>query len=198
MLGSPNLDHRCNRPCLWPLLFWGWFTLISNVKFNLRVKIYPILSLWTCALDNSPQIEVRIFKFGPIMHLITVKVPIDFWDWLTLILSFMFNFQPVIFYQTLHLLFICTVLYVFRLSSACVPHPTWLRTYTDSYALGQGPAIDRETVYSYISVRSLEVSQPRLGDWHWILQAAFGLRPIIYASHAELLYANIRQSPKRQ
>ena len=27
-----------------------------------------------------------------------------------------------------------------------VPHATWLRTYTDSYALGQGPAMDREAV----------------------------------------------------
>ena len=47
-------------------------------------------------------------------------------------------------------------------------HPTWLRTYTDSYACGQGPAMDRETVYLYILVRPLEFSQPRLGNWHWI------------------------------
>ena len=79
-----------------------------------------------------------------------------------------------------------------------VPHRTWLRTYTDSYAGGQGPAIDHETVYFHILVRPLQFSQPLLGDWHWILQAAIGFRPIIYAWHFEVLYANIRQSPKQQ
>ena len=44
-LGSPNLDHRCKRPWLRSLLFWGWLTLTSKVKFNFKVKIYPILSL---------------------------------------------------------------------------------------------------------------------------------------------------------
>ena len=45
-LGSPNLDHRCKRPWLRSLLFfWGWLTLTFKVKFNFKVKIYPILSL---------------------------------------------------------------------------------------------------------------------------------------------------------
>ena len=79
-----------------------------------------------------------------------------------------------------------------------VPHPTWLCTYTDSYECGQGPAMDRETVYLYILVRTLEFSQPRLGNWHWILQAAISFRHIIYASPVEILYANINQSPKQQ
>ena len=52
-----------------------------NVKFNFKVKIYPILSLWFCPRE-SPLIEVRISKFGPKMYLSTVKVPIDFGiDW---------------------------------------------------------------------------------------------------------------------
>ena len=79
-----------------------------------------------------------------------------------------------------------------------VPHPTWLRTYTDSYGCRQGPTMDRETIYLYIMVRPLEFSQPRLGNWHWILQAATGFRHIICASHVEILYANINQSPKQQ
>ena len=79
-----------------------------------------------------------------------------------------------------------------------VPHRAWLRTYTDSYARGQGHAMDRETIYCYILVRPSEFSQPRLGDWHWILQAAIGFRPIIYTSHVEILYADIRQLPKQQ
>ena len=44
-LGSPNLDHRCKRPWLRSLLFWGWLTLTFKVKFNSKVKRYPILSL---------------------------------------------------------------------------------------------------------------------------------------------------------
>ena len=44
-LGSPNLDHRCKRPWLRSLSFWGWLTLTFKVKFNFKVKSYPILSL---------------------------------------------------------------------------------------------------------------------------------------------------------
>ena len=77
-LGSPNLDHRCRRPWLWSP-FWeggggGWLTLTFKVKFNFKVKIYPILSLWVCPHDKSPPIEVRIIKFGQKVHLSTVKV----------------------------------------------------------------------------------------------------------------------------
>ena len=95
-------------------------------------------------------------------------------------------------------MFVSFCIYLVRPSPLSVPHPTWLRTYTDSYACGQGPAMDRETVYLYILVRPLEFSQPRLGNWHWILQAAIGFRHIIYASLVEILYANIDQSPKQQ
>ena len=45
MLGSPNLDRRCKRPCLWSLLFLGWLTLTFKVKFNFKIKSYPFLSL---------------------------------------------------------------------------------------------------------------------------------------------------------
>ena len=79
-----------------------------------------------------------------------------------------------------------------------VTHPTWLCTYTDSYEYGQGPAMDHETVYLYILVRPLEFSEPRPGNWSWILQAAIGFRHIIYALHVEILYGNINQSPKQQ
>ena len=44
-LWSPYLDHRCKRPWLRSLLFWGWLTLTFKVKFNFKVEIYPILSL---------------------------------------------------------------------------------------------------------------------------------------------------------
>ena len=57
--------------------------------------------------------------------------------------------------------------------------------------------MNRETVYFYILVRQLEFNQPRISDWHWILQAAVGFNPIINALLVEILYANIRQSPKQ-
>ena len=40
--------------------------------------------------------------------------------------------------------------------------------------------------------------QPWLDNLHWILQATSGFRHIIHTSHAEILYANIRQSPKQE
>ena len=78
------------------------------------------------------------------------------------------------------------------------PYPTWLRTYTDSNACRQGPAMARETVYFYILVWPLEFSQPRLGDWHWILHSGIVFRSIIYVAHVEILYAIIRQPPKQE
>ena len=79
------------------------------------------------------------------MHLSTVKVSIDFWDWLTSIFSLILNFKHV-FYQILRLLYICVVLYILRPSPVSVPHPSWLRTYTDSYARRQGCTKDREII----------------------------------------------------
>ena len=46
-LRSPNLDRRCKRPWLRSLFFVDWSTLTFKVKFNLKVQIYPILSLST-------------------------------------------------------------------------------------------------------------------------------------------------------
>ena len=78
-LGSPNLDHRCKRPCLRSLLFLGWLTLTFKVKFNFKVKIYSMLSLsaW------SP-VQARITKFGPEVQNTLNKIPIIFgvdWAW---------------------------------------------------------------------------------------------------------------------
>ena len=158
----------------------GWLTVISKVKLNLKVKMYPILGLWVCPGDKSIPDKVRLSKFGPKKHLSTVKVPIDFeidWSWSSV--SFL---TSNMLYSTkfwVSEIFASFCIYLVRPSPLSVPHPTWLRIYTDSYALGQGPAMYRETVYLYILVRPLEFSQPRLGNWHWILQAAIGFRHII-------------------
>ena len=176
-----------------------WLTLTFKVKFNIKVKICPILILWVCLRDKSPLIEVRISKIGPKMHPNTVKVPNDFGiDWprssiLLLVSKQLFFSKLCVSYS-----FASFCIYLVRPSPVSVPHPTWLCTYTDSYECGQGPTMDHETVYLYILVRPLEFSQPQLGNWHWILQAAIGLRYIIYTSHVEILYANINQSLKQQ
>ena len=59
--GSPNLDHRCKRPRLRSLLFWGWLTLTIKVKFNFKIKFYPSFILWVCPRHKSPRIVVRIW-----------------------------------------------------------------------------------------------------------------------------------------
>ena len=66
------------------------------------------------------------------MHLSTVKVPIDFGiDWTRS--SVLFQFQTSYYSQTLRLLFICVVLFIFSeaIASECstshmAPHIYWL------------------------------------------------------------------------
>ena len=86
-----------------------------------------------------------------------------------LLLSYYLN-QCWYFFQTMHLLFICIVLYIFSeaivsesSTSHMAPHTYWF------LCMGQGPTMDHETVYLYILVRPLEFSQPWLGKWHWDL-----------------------------
>ena len=83
-LGSPNLDQRCRRPWLRSLLFCGVIDDDLQGPIELEIKIYPILGLWVCPGDKSIPNKVRLSKFGPKMHLSTVKVPFDFgidWSW---------------------------------------------------------------------------------------------------------------------
>ena len=180
-----------------PIVFGGSLTLAFKVKLNLKVTIYSILGLWVCPGDKSIPHGVRLSTFGSKMHLSTVKVPIDFgidWSWSSvsfLTSNLLYSTKFCVSYS-----FASFCIYLVRPWPVSVPHPTRLRT--ESYARGQGPAIDLETVYFFILVRSLQFSQSRLGDWHWILQAVIGFRPIIYTSHVEILYTNIRQSPKQQ
>ena len=130
------------------------------------------------------------------MHLSTVKVPIDFGiGWPRSLVLFLISNQLSFSKLCVSYSFESFCTYLVRSSPLSVPHPTWLRIYTDSYACGQGPAMDCETVYLHILVRPLEFSQPRLGNWHWILQAAIGFCHIIHASHVEIWYANINQPP---
>ena len=61
-LGLPNLRDRCTKTGLRSLLFWGQFTLISKVSFNLKYKFIPF---WASPDDNASPIEGRISKFRP-------------------------------------------------------------------------------------------------------------------------------------
>ena len=60
------------------------------------------------------------------------------------------------------------------------------------YARGQGPTVDRETVYFYFWLDHRSSMSRQLGDRHWILQAPIGFRQFIHTSHYAILYANIQ------
>ena len=80
-LWSPNLDQRCKRPCLGPYCFGGQLTLTFKVKFNLKVRIYPI---WACPHHNSLPIGARITQFGPDVKNCLVKISFVLggnWPW---------------------------------------------------------------------------------------------------------------------
>ena len=68
-------------------------------------------SFWACPPHNSSAVQARITKFGPKMHLSTVKIPINFWTWLVLIFTLIFNLET--YFSTK---FICAlfVLYLVR------------------------------------------------------------------------------------
>ena len=85
--------------------------------------------------------------------------------------------------------------YEFVIRTVCwtVLHPTWLRTYADS--LMHAERVAPWTVKQSSVVRP---SGRRLGDLHWILQAAISFRQIIHTSYAEILHAIIRQLPRQE
>ena len=119
--------------------------------------------MWVCPCDKSPPIEVSISKFGPKMHLSTVKVPIDFgldWSWSSV--SFLISNLCFFFYQTLRLLFFCVCLYIFSeaIASECSTFHSAPHICEFFYALGKGSAVDRETVYLYILVWPSELNEP--------------------------------------
>ena len=170
-----------------------------KVKFNFKVKIYPILSLWICPRDKSPLIEVRISKFGTKMHLSTVKIPVDFGiDWPRSSVLFIFISNQFYLGNFASLIYLRRFVYIHWSHRHWVFHIPHGSAHILILMPADNLTMDRETVYHYILVRPSEFSQPRLGNWHWILQAVIGFRHIIYASHAEMLYANINQSPKQQ
>ena len=118
-----------------------------------------------------------------------------FWDWLTLIFSFIFNLKPVFFCQILHLLFICVRLYIFSetITSVCsTGHCTYRAFYMHMDRVPPW-TVKQSSFISWWDHRSS--MSCRLWDWHWILQAPFGFHQIIHTSHAAILYANPNPIP---
>ena len=80
-LGSLNLDHKCKRPWLGSLLFWGVGDWPWPSRSNLTSKS-KFTPFWACPRHDSPPIEVTISKFGTKMHPSTVQIPTNFGlDW---------------------------------------------------------------------------------------------------------------------
>ena len=80
--GSPNLNHRCKRPWLRSLLFWGWLTFTFKVKFTFEIKFTPFSA---CPCANSSSVQARAAtKFGPDVQNALIKIPIFLgvdWAW---------------------------------------------------------------------------------------------------------------------
>ena len=86
-------------------------TLTFKVKFNFKIKIYPILSLWVCPRDKSPLVEgfpnldqkCILVQLGSLLILGLIDLDLQLY----------FYFQTSYFLQTSRLLLICVVLYIF-------------------------------------------------------------------------------------
>ena len=174
--------------------------LTFKVKLSFKIKIYAIFSMWVCLWDKSPPIEVSIFKFGPKMHLSTVKFLIDFgldWPWSSV--SFLIS-NLCFFYQTLRLLFICICLYIFNEAIASECSTIHMAPHICGFfnAHGKVPTVDRQTVFLYLGVTISAQWAVDSAIGTGFLQAPIGFRQIIPTSHATILYTNNRQSPKQQ
>ena len=97
-LGSPNLDHRCKRPWLRSLLFWG--------VIDLDLQKLPNFEL-VGRITQSP-VQARTTKFGPKVPKNWVKIPINFgidWSWS----SISFSILKPVFLPNLFALFFVNI-----------------------------------------------------------------------------------------
>ena len=103
----------------------------------------------------------------------TVKITIGFgFDWPRYSVFFLISNQ-LFFFANLCLLFICVILYTFSeaIATECstpqlAPHIYWFLCMRTGSRHGPWNSL------LYIFVKPLEFSQPRLSNWHWILQPA--------------------------
>ena len=170
-----------------------------KVKFNFNVKVYPSLSLWICPLHKSPRIVVRISKFGPKCILVLLRSLLIL-GLIELHLQCHFQIQTCYFVPNFaslfHLLRFVYIEWGHRPWMLHIPHGT-AHIRIIMHADRVAPWTVRQSSFISWWDRRRSISR-RLGDWHWILQAPIGFRQIIPTSHAAILYANNRQSPKQQ
>ena len=93
-LGSPNLNHRCKRPWLRSLLFWG------VIDFNLQGQIY-IRSQNLPHFERVRAITHHPFKLGPPNLDQMCKIPwlrsLLFWGLIELDMSNLTYFQNLVY-----------------------------------------------------------------------------------------------------
>ena len=125
--------------------------------------------MWVFQRDKSPPIEVSISKFGPKLHLSTVKAPFDFgidWPWS----SVSFSISNLCFYTKfcVSYSFASGCIYLVTPSPVNAPHSTGHCTYTKSYMhVDRVPpwTVKQSSFISWRDHRS-SMSLRRLGDWH--------------------------------
>ena len=108
-LGSPNLDQRCKNTLVWvPIVLGDDRPRSSRSNLTWKSNFTPF---WACSHHYSSAIQARITKFGPKMHLSTVKIPTNFWlDWFWSSLSF--SILKPIFLPNLFVPFLYIFMYV--------------------------------------------------------------------------------------
>ena len=184
-LGSPNLNHRCERPWLMSLYFIGVIDSHLQSPIYLQSQNLPRFEL-VRAITHHP------FKLGPLnldqMCKIPWLSPLLFWGSLELDMSNLIIFK---------ILFICiafaSLKYLWdlqkRKKTESVPHPTWLRTYMFAHRVVSWTVEQSSCIFS-VTISGFPVLDSAIGDG--FLNASVGFRHIINTSHAEILYASIR------
>ena len=117
--------------------------------------------MWVCPCDKSPPIEVSISKFGPKMHLSTIKIPIDFgldWPWSSV--SFLISNLCCFTKLCVSYSFASVCIYLVRPSPVNAPQSTGHRTYAN-YSM-HVERVPPWTVkqYFYILVWPSELNEP--------------------------------------
>ena len=117
--------------------------------------------MWVCPCNKSPPIEVSNSKFGPKMHLSTVKVPIDFgldWPWSSV--SFLIWNLCLFTKLCVSYSFASVCIYLARPSPVNAPQSTGHRTYADSSMHVERVPPWTVKQYFYILVGPSELNEP--------------------------------------
>ena len=119
-LESPNLDQKSKTP--WGN--WPW-TSRSNLTSKWKITIF-----WACPCHHSPPIQDKISKFGPKIHLSTLKIPENFGlDWHCPSISFLIS-KPIL-YQPEKMLFASFLLYILEWEHRFQVTPHMLLVWVD-------------------------------------------------------------------